>query len=58
MLLQKIDSDGLLVVLCEDALAVALDHAGFAHGAVADDNNLEKKRMSCFEAWVHWDFCS
>ncbi len=42
MLLQKVDADGLLVVPCEDALAVALDHAGLADGAVADDHHLQE----------------
>ena len=42
MLLQKVDADGLLVVPGEDALAVALDHAGLADGAVADDHHLQE----------------
>ena len=37
---QEVDADGFLVLLGEGASAVALDHARFAHGAVADNDNL------------------
>ena len=39
--LQEVYSDGLLVVLGEDALAVALDHAGLPHGPVAHHHHLD-----------------
>jgi hypothetical protein len=37
---EKIDADGLFVVPGEDAFAEALDHAGFANGAVAHNHHL------------------
>ena len=40
MLLQKVDADGLLVVVGEDAAAVALDHARLPHRAVPHDHHL------------------
>ncbi len=39
--LQKVDSDGLLVVPGEDALAVSLDHARFAHSSVSHNHHLK-----------------
>ncbi len=51
VLLEEVDSDGLLVVAREDSLAVALDHARLAHRAVAHDHNLEEEmrqqKMKC-----------
>ena len=44
VLLEEVDSDGLLVVLGEDALAVALYHARLAHRAVPHYHNLKRKR--------------
>ena len=41
--LEEVDADGLLVVLGEDALAVALDHARLAHRTVPHDHNLKHK---------------
>ena len=40
-LLEKVDSDGLLVALGEDAAAVALDHARLPHRAVPHDHHLQ-----------------
>ena len=42
-LLEKVDSDGLLVALGEDAAAVALDHARLAHRTVPHDHHLQRK---------------
>ncbi len=44
--LQKVHSDCLLVSLCEDSLAVPLDHAGFTNRAIANYHHLQiaKKR--------------
>ena len=39
--LEEVDADGLLVVLGEDALAVALDHARLAHRPVPHDHHLK-----------------
>ena len=44
MLLEEVDPDGLLVVLGEDALAVALYHARLAHRPVPHYHNLKRKR--------------
>ena len=41
VLLEEVDADGLLVVLGEDALAVALYHARLAHRPVPHYHNLE-----------------
>lgn len=38
---QEVHSNGLLVVLGEDAFAVTLDHTGFADGSVADHDHLD-----------------
>ena len=46
MLLQKVDADGLLVVVREDAAAVALDHARLPHRAVPHDHHLRAHGMS------------
>ena len=40
--LEEVDADGLLVVLGEDALAVALDHGGLANGAVSHHHHLDR----------------
>ena len=42
--LEEVDADGLLVVLGEDALAVALDHARLAHRTVPHDHHLKGKK--------------
>ena len=42
-LLEKVDSDGLLVALGEDAAAVSLDHARLAHRPVPHDHHLQGK---------------
>ena len=44
VLLEEVDADGLLVVLGEDALAVALDHARLAHRPVPHDHHLKGRR--------------
>ena len=44
VLLEEVDPDGLLVVLGEDALAVALYHARLAHRPVPHYHNLKGKR--------------
>ena len=41
--LEEVDADGLLVVLGEDALAVALDHARLAHRPVPHDHHLRRQ---------------
>ena len=41
MFFKEIHSDRLLVVPCEDAFAISLNHGGFSHGTVAHDNDLE-----------------
>ena len=41
VLLEEVDADGLLVVLGEDALAVALYHARLAHRPVPHYHNLK-----------------
>ena len=38
---QEVHADGLLVVLGEDPLAVALDHAGLAHRSVPHHHHLD-----------------
>lgn len=38
---QKIHSNGLFVVLSENALAVTLDHTGFADSSIADHHHLD-----------------
>jgi hypothetical protein len=38
--LQEVDSYRFLVVLCESAFAISLDHARFAHSTVAHDHHL------------------
>lgn len=38
---QEVDTNGLLIVLGEDALAVSLDHTRFAYSAVAHDHHLD-----------------
>ena len=40
VLLEKVDADGLLVAVREDAAAVALDHARLPHRAVPHDHHL------------------
>ena len=40
-LLEEVDADGLLVLVCEDALAVSLDHGRLADGAVAHNQHLD-----------------
>ena len=46
VLLQEVDADGLLVVLGEDALAVALYHARLAHRPVPHYHNLQRERWN------------
>ena len=41
VLFQEVYSDGFLVVLSEVSFAITLDHARFADGSVADDDDLE-----------------
>lgn len=41
MPLQEVHSDGLFVVLGEDALAVTLDHTGLADSSVTDYDHLD-----------------
>ena len=43
---QEVDPYSLLVVFCKHSSTVSLDQAGFAHGTVADDDNLEEKPKS------------
>lgn len=40
--LKEIDANGFFVVLGEDAFAVALNHAGLAHGAVPNYYHLDR----------------
>ena len=46
VLLEEVDADGLLVVLGEDALAVALYHARLAHRPVPHYHNLQRERWN------------
>eukprot|EP00049_Salpingoeca_infusionum_P018160 m.355995 g.355995 ORF g.355995 m.355995 type:complete len:81 (-) comp17411_c0_seq1:210-452(-) len=41
LLLQKVNADGFLVCLCEDALAVALNHGGLANSTVPYNEDLD-----------------
>jgi hypothetical protein len=43
MLLQKVNPDGLFIVVGEDASAVSLNQARLAHSAIADNHNLENE---------------
>lgn len=38
---EEVHSNGLFIVLGEDTLAVALDHAGLSHGTVAHHDHLD-----------------
>ena len=53
-LLKEVDSDGLLVLRCENPFAVLLDHWRFANGTVANDHHLgeKKEKQTLPDHWI------
>ena len=49
-LLEEVNSDGLLVLACENAFAEFLDHGRLSNSTIAHDNHLEKSSVPGFFA--------
>ena len=50
MFLEEVDANGFLVISGKNALAVALNHARFSDGSIANDYHLQR-RGSRFHFW-------
>ena len=51
-LLKEVNSDGLLVLACENAFAELLDHGRLSHSTIAHDNHLEKSSVPGFKGFL------
>ena len=46
MFLEEVDANGFLVISGKNALAVALNHARFSDGSIANDYHLKRKEKT------------
>ena len=59
-LLQEVHADGLLVLCCEDSLAILLDHRRLSNSAISHDHHLQEWVSSPFRivttgCWIRHD---